>query len=228
MVRTSRPWRLSRYSSQNVLRSCSHLSIRFAGLKRWRELQVRLAELEPFRDNIPALIDFVLPEVEEPDPDNDHALLRRTALGCIPDIESIEDLPNMIRYRIGQPDVPLETPYARVMSFHKSKGLTAQLVILAGLVDGLVPRIDSGDPVAEQRAQLEEQRRLFFVGMTRTTDILVFSSYSQLPADIAQNLRVRRGAFIPGAHAYRVFASPFLEETGLTLPPAVRGLAWIA
>ena len=72
--------------------------------------------------------------------------------------------------------------------------------------------------MAEQRAQLEEQRRLFFVGMTRTTDILVFSSYSQLPTNIAQNLRVRRGAFIPGANAYRVFASPFLEETGQLCP----------
>ena len=92
----------------------------------------------------------------------------------------------------------------------------------------VVPHIDAGDPVAEQRAQLEEQRRLFFVGMTRTTDILVFSSYSQLPTNIAQNLRVRRGAFIPGANAYRVFASPFLEETGPTLPPAVRGVNWIA
>jgi hypothetical protein len=57
---------------------------------------------------------------------------------------------------------------------------------------------------------------------------LVFSSYSQLPSGIAQNLRVRRGAFIPGVNAYRVFASPFLEETGPALPPAVRGAEWIA
>jgi DNA helicase II / ATP-dependent DNA helicase PcrA len=113
------------------------------------------------------------------------------------------------------------------MSFHKSKGLTARLVILAGLVDGLMPRIDPDDIPKEQRAQLEEQRRLFFVGMTRTTDILVFSSYSQLAVAVAQQLRVRRGGFIPGgAGAYRVFASPFLEETGPTLPAAVRGIDW--
>lgn len=207
-----------------------NLAVQFSArpLERWRELQQRLEELEPFRDNIRALIDRVLPEVADPDPEGDFALLRRTALSCVPDAESLEDLPNLIRYRIGQPDVPLETPYARVMSFHKSKGLTARVVVLAGLVDGVMPRIDRRAPPAEQRAQLEEQRRLFFVGMTRTTESLVFSSYSQLPADLAQNLQARMGNYIPAANAYRVFASPFLEETGPTLPAAVRGVDWIA
>jgi ATP-dependent exoDNAse (exonuclease V) beta subunit len=69
------------------------------------------------------------------------------------------------------------------MSFHKSKSLTARVVVLAGLVDGLMPRVDEDEPAAQQQLRLEEQRRLFFVGMTRTTDVLVFSSYSELPAD---------------------------------------------
>jgi DNA helicase-2/ATP-dependent DNA helicase PcrA len=114
------------------------------------------------------------------------------------------------------------------MSFHKSKGLTADLVVLDGLVDGLMPRIKENASDEERRAQFKEQRRVFFVGMTRATRILVFSSYSQLASDVAHNLRARRGRYIPRDQAWFTFASPFLEETGPVLPGAVRGQDWLA
>jgi len=197
-------------------------------LAKWRELQARLEPFEPLRDDLRAVVDAILPDAGLDPGEDDLALLRRAALGCIDEAGTLAELPDLIRYRIGQPEVPLETPYARAMSFHKSKGLTADLVVLAGLVDGLMPRVKENATEEERRAQIEEQRRVFFVGMTRTTRVLVFSSYSQLPSDVAHNLRARRGRFSRRDQAYVTFASPFLEETGPTLPAAVRGEDWLA
>jgi superfamily I DNA/RNA helicase len=111
------------------------------------------------------------------------------------------------------------------MSFQKSKGLTADLVVLAGLVDGAMPRVNDSDPPAERQAQLEEQRRLFFVGMTRTTKILLFSTYSMLPDRIARQITTRIGNRI--GRSLRVFPSPFLDECGATLARAIHGEVWI-
>ena len=196
-------------------------------LEKWRNLQAQIEAVKPLGEDLRAVVEALLPDTGLDPAEDDLALLRRTALGCIAEARSLADLSDMIRYRIGQPEVPLETPYARVMSFHKSKGLTADLVVLAGLV-GLMPRVDENVPEDERRAEFEEQRRLFFVGMTRTTRILVFSSYSQLPSSVAQNLRARRGRYIPADESYVTFASSFLEETGYALPAAVRGRNWLS
>jgi len=196
-------------------------------LERWRLLRREIERLEAFRNDLERLIDELLPAAPQGQED-DLALLRQIANAAIaePPRPRLSDLPDRIRYRIGQPEVPLETPFARVMSFQKSKGLTAALVVLAGLVDGAMPRLRDQDPPAERQAQMEEQRRLFFVGMTRTTQILVFSSYSMLSGDIVRTITTRIGQWAGGS--YRVFPSPFLDECGPTLPGAVRGADWVA
>jgi DNA helicase-2/ATP-dependent DNA helicase PcrA len=195
-------------------------------LERWRLLQQELRRLEPFRNDLERLIEEILPEAPDGHED-DLALLRSTAIAALNEEPrpQLRDLPDRIRYRIGQPDVPLETPYARVMSFHKSKGLTADLVVLSGLVDGAMPRVKDTDPPAERQAQLEEQRRLFFVGMTRTTRILVFSGYATLPDDVVRTITARLGRRL--GRSFTVFPSPFLEECGPTLLPAIGGPGWI-
>ena len=50
-----------------------------------------------------------------------------------------------------------------LMTLHNAKGLEFDCVIIAGLEDGLFPHANSMDIPA----QLEEERRLFYVGMTR-------------------------------------------------------------
>jgi superfamily I DNA/RNA helicase len=80
-------------------------------------------------------------------------------------------------------------------------------------------------PDDEQEAQRQEQRRLFFVAMTRTTNIVVFSSYSELDAATAHRLQAAQGRWVrPGV--VRTFASSFLEELGPECPQPVRGEAW--
>jgi DNA helicase-2/ATP-dependent DNA helicase PcrA len=58
-----------------------------------------------------------------------------------------------------------------LMTLHNAKGLEYDCVIIAGLEDGLVPHYNSLDTIEE----LEEERRLFYVGMTRARKKLFFS-----------------------------------------------------
>ena len=51
------------------------------------------------------------------------------------------------------------------MSLHKSKGLSSPYVFIAGCVQGILPPLpETGTPKAVADAELEEARRLFYVG----------------------------------------------------------------
>ncbi len=64
-----------------------------------------------------------------------------------------------------------ETIAVSLMTLHSAKGLEFDAVFLAGLEEGLLPHSRSFDTAAE----LEEERRLFYVGMTRAKQRLVLS-----------------------------------------------------
>ncbi len=58
-----------------------------------------------------------------------------------------------------------------LMTLHSAKGLEFPVVFIAGIEDGLVPHFHAiKDP-----EELEEERRLFYVGVTRAQDMLVIS-----------------------------------------------------
>jgi DNA helicase-2/ATP-dependent DNA helicase PcrA len=59
-----------------------------------------------------------------------------------------------------------------MMTMHSAKGLEFPVVIIAGLEEGLFPHSRSADDDAE----LEEERRLFYVGITRAERRLVLTS----------------------------------------------------
>ncbi len=85
---------------------------------------------------------------------------------------------------------------AALMTLHAAKGLEFDHVFIIGLEDGLLPHErGSGDG-----DELEEERRLFFVGVTRAR-INLCLSYARY--------RTVRGQFL------RTVASPFLFELGL-------------
>lgn len=125
-----------------------------------------------------------------------------------------------LRVGITQPELPTDVDYVRIMSLHKSKGLTADLVIVAGCIEGLLPFI-VGDTRAEEERMLEEQRRLFYVAITRTRQILFLSSLSKLPRDLAHRIGARVSS---GSHSHaRTISSRFLAELGRSKPTAIRG-----
>jgi DNA helicase-2/ATP-dependent DNA helicase PcrA len=58
------------------------------------------------------------------------------------------------------------------MTLHMAKGLEFERVFLIGLEDGLLPHFNSCD----DKLELEEERRLFYVGMTRAKKKLSLSA----------------------------------------------------
>ena len=65
-----------------------------------------------------------------------------------------------------------ETVPVSLMTLHSAKGLEFDAVYLAGLEDGLLPH---GRAINSGTEELEEERRLFYVGMTRAKHALVLS-----------------------------------------------------
>jgi superfamily I DNA/RNA helicase len=186
-------------------------------VERFRELQRRLAELAPARGE--ALVDALFPG------DQDWTSLIRSLASTIEGDEfDAEELRGILRIGITQPELPTDVDYVRVMSLHKSKGLTADLVIVLGCIEGLVPMV-IGDTPAEQAASLEEQRRLFYVAITRTRRILILSSVTQL----RRNLAHRMGAEVRGGNRTqaRTIASRFLSDLGPSRPAAVVGTVFL-
>ncbi len=64
-----------------------------------------------------------------------------------------------------------------LMTLHSAKGLEFPLVFIAGLEEGLFPILRPADEQADLEDALEEERRLFYVGITRTEERL-FLSYA--------------------------------------------------
>src|SRR5262249_4879125 len=63
-----------------------------------------------------------------------------------------------------------------MMTLHSAKGLEFPVVILAGLEEGLFPHSRSSD----DQEELEEERRLCYVGMTRARARLVLTGAARL------------------------------------------------
>ncbi len=135
------------------------------------------------------------------------------------------ELLEVIRRHIIQPELPTNVDFVRVMSLHKSKGLTADMVIVVGCLEGLIPSIDNNAPQAEQARSLEEQYRLFYVALTRSKGVLVLSSISRLPKKLAHKMRLpvrkSRGQFV------ETITSRFLSQLGQECPPVSTGTEFL-
>ncbi len=83
-------------------------------------------------------------------------------------------------------------------SLHSAKGLEFSTVFLIGCVEGVLPHARTTDPriTDASAADLEEERRLFYVGVTRARDMLYLTRYRE---------RVQRGRLV------KVTPSRFLQ-----------------
>jgi DNA helicase-2/ATP-dependent DNA helicase PcrA len=65
-----------------------------------------------------------------------------------------------------------EGDFISLMTLHSAKGLEFPVIFITGVEDGLLPHFHAIDKSEE----LQEERRLFYVGMTRAKDLLILSS----------------------------------------------------
>ena len=174
--------------------------------------------------DLEAIIDRLLPDGDGP-----LARLRASApraLDVIGHQATIAELSDEVRRQIALPDVPLTAPFVRLMSLHKSKGLTARTVVIAGMVEGLIPRIPDDDLSAELlREHAHEQRRILFVGLTRCTETLVLSSFQKVELRQAQRGKVVTGRWV-GRGTKLAMASSLMDELGPSRGDPVRGEDW--
>ncbi len=122
------------------------------------------------------------------------------------------------------PEMPLDVDYVRIMSIHKSKGLTSEISIICGVIEGLVPRVDPELNGDEATRHIEEQRRLFFVGITRPKQELVISTVSRIPKTLAYTMGVK----VPWTKSKetKAIASSFLTQLGDTFPKPIAANEW--
>jgi DNA helicase-2/ATP-dependent DNA helicase PcrA len=134
----------------------------------------------------------------------------------------------LLRTEITQPEMPAEGEFVRIMSLHKSKGLTSRVTIIVGCMRGIIPFLKRDLAPAERPLHLQEQRRLFYVALTRAKEFLVLSSAVSVPRAVAN--QELNGVILQGgnAHSGRTIPCEFLHELGPQAPPAQRGPAWAA
>ncbi len=186
---------------------------------KYRELRAVLAGLAV--QTLAQVVDTLLPAGND-----DCSVLREVATLAMPQMETVGDLFDRIKTHITQPEMPEEGEFVRVMSLHKSKGLTSKVAIVAGCTEGLIPFIDDKQPRAEQEAVLREQRRLFYVAITRCTEVLVLSTAARMERKFAWKI----GAKIqPGGSGHgHTITSRFIDELGPTAPSTRSGDQWVA
>lgn len=182
-------------------------------VERYKELKARLAAVQSLTGG--TLFDALFP-------DNDEAFesLRSLASSMKADWDA-KKVFDVVSTFISQPEMPMDADYVRVMSLHKSKGLTADCVVVTGCVEGALPRIDPDLPLADQEKLAEEQRRLMYVAITRTRKILLLSSVLTVPKALAFSMNIPTGnANGPDVNTQ---ASRFLGELGPSAPAAIMG-----
>lgn len=200
-------------SGQLQLAGVDQLTLRF------QLLQNEMARLGQM--NASAILDDLFPKgAAWADP------IRELLTGKVDTIQDSAGLLDLLRTEITQPEMPAEGDFVRLMSIHKSKGLTSRVTIIVGCVHGLMPHIDDEILPADMPAHIAEQRRLFYVALTRAKEILVLSSFGSAPRRMSHQL----GAILRGgnAQAGNTVACQFLDDLGPQAPAAQHGAAWLA
>jgi superfamily I DNA/RNA helicase len=186
---------------------------------RWQALQTALSSAP---SELPALVDHLLPEDVEA-----VATLRSLALSLLSEHSELETFVPALVGLVSQQDVPSDPEFVRVMSLHKSKGLTSPSVYITGVTQGLLP---SNEALSDVEV-MSEQRRLFYVAITRASESVVISGAARLPVGTAAQLQAKVGSNFQksgGITTVNVIASPFIGELGQDAPASVRGRDWLA
>lgn len=161
----------------------------------------------------------------------DVQLMRELAFAALGQTDKLDEIFELMLRALTQPEVPQSPDFVRVMSLHKSKGLTSPVVYIATAIDHVIPTIRAKLSEEEKKEAYEEGRRLFYVALTRCSDELVISGpYKMLVGD-ALAMGVTAGKIWregpEKVKVTRVIASPYLTELGPDLPASITAEEWL-
>lgn len=191
---------------------------------RFKEIRDELDRLQDVAQNsgMAGVVDDLFP-----DADNSVREIRALSLATLEQTPAIDPVSFVreLTTSIAKPEVPSEITDVRIMSLHKSKGLSSPVTIIAGCIDGLLPKQpDAALPLHDRNASIEEQRRLFFVGITRVKAApaqgkpgTLILTYSQKMSMAAAKRAGIEPASVHQGNA-QLLASRFIRELGLAAP----------
>ncbi|MEL7626082.1 MAG: ATP-dependent helicase [Anaerolineaceae bacterium] len=135
----------------------------------------------------------------------------------------LTDISTRIKEHFGKEDAPNEYSYVRIMSLHKSKGLTCNTTFITNFVQGLIPRNFDPRSVLTENEDLEEKRRLFYVAMTRHEVKIFITNSVAMDPSIARHRKVNIpvSGYIDGNQ--RTNPSEFVVNCQQTLPDPIDG-----
>jgi len=226
--------RIRRYSEDSGLSpwdlmeqlDAAEITIPYTGglIQRFKEIKQQIGELEGIESPVELVDRWLGPETD------DTKSLRDLVISFLPDVTTPKELFTKLIETISTPEIPPDVTEVRIMSLHKSKGLSSPVVVIAGCVEGLLPaEPDSDMSQAERAASLEEQRRLFYVGITRVKadvarqqpgQLLLTNSRTMTLAD-AMGSGVKAASISYGTA--NLIASRFINELGRTAPRPISG-----
>jgi superfamily I DNA/RNA helicase len=192
-------------------------------VSQFEAIKKKLEKLEPLKDDVLKLIDELFPDKLPA-----IAELRELALAASAEAVDASSLFSAMMKEITQPDIPPEVKEVRVMSLHKSKGLSSPYVFIAQCVQGVLPQMPKqATPKAGADAAREEARRLFFVGITRVkaggghAGSLYLTYPKEMQASTAKQLDVPFTKVNYGMA--QLSPSIFIQELGPSAPAPVAG-----
>jgi DNA helicase II / ATP-dependent DNA helicase PcrA len=205
----------------------------------------------------PAFIDFLLnrtgyrdalkaertPEAETRLENLEELIAAAEDYGNVADEPSLEGFLDSVALVSDVDELGDEAARVTLMTLHSAKGLEFPVVFLTGLEDGVFPHSRSLDDPEE----IEEERRLCYVGLTRARDRLYLSwalhrrvhgygvgepsrFLKEMPEDELTSLNATRAAapagFVPDAVAHQAAADVVEDDLPLRVGARVRHARW--
>jgi superfamily I DNA/RNA helicase len=138
----------------------------------------------------------------------------------------LREVARRLRYQIAtrEPFIPDETADVQVATLWGAKGVTADHVYALGLCDEAIPGSRRDEYPGTDADYEEEQRRLFYVSITRSKRTLVLSR----GVGVRRGDAARMGLSVTAGRGYWVdlTMSRFLRDIVKFLPAAQRGETW--
>jgi superfamily I DNA/RNA helicase len=186
--------------------------------------------------NIFATEMWITPEYEDAEPARlDMQLLLDKAQGLLAEhedrarqesvVERLRSVAQRLRYQIAtrEPFAAAGAPDVHVATFWGAKGVTAEHVYILGVCDEAIPGQRREEYPGTDAEFIEEQRRLFYVSITRSRQTLVISRATS--AATAEAMRMGL-AIEPTGSRVGLQMSRFLRDIMGLLPQAVPGRSW--